>query len=109
LFPLAGGFALLGFRGSFPNRGSLRFNPPAARDGGRVFPFIAVRHAAYSFQTQLFGLLVQSMLPAKLAVLGHLKPVGVVFLVLLGVVVALFSHHTGQSNFHTPTDNGTSC
>jgi hypothetical protein len=41
------------------------------------------------------------MLPAKLAVLCHLKPVGVVFLVLLGVIVALFAFHTGQSNFHS--------
>jgi hypothetical protein len=39
------------------------------------------------------------MLFAEPAVFVHLKPVGIVFLVLHGVVVALFALCAGQGNF----------
>jgi hypothetical protein len=41
------------------------------------------------------------MLSAEAAILFHLKTVGVIFFVFLGVVIALFALRAGQCNFHS--------
>lgn len=48
------------------------------------------------------------MLSAKLAVLLHLKPVGIIFLVFLGAIVAALAFHTSKCNFNSHYF-GTSC
>jgi hypothetical protein len=55
----------------------------------------------FSLFSPLLGFFVQSVLFAESAVLVHLKPVGVVFLIFDCIVIALFALGTSQSNFNS--------
>ena len=53
---------------------------------------------------------MEGMLAAESAVLVHFDPVGVIFLVFLGVVVALFTLCAGECDLVSDTGHfGTSC
>ena len=51
---------------------------------------------------------MQCVLAAEAAILVHLESVGIVFLVLLCVIIALFAFAASKSNFHSHVF-GTSC
>ena len=59
------------------------------------------RRRRYGILWLLLGFLVKRMLAAETAVLVELKPIGIVFLVLLGIVVSLLALTARQCDLNS--------